>query len=245
MSAGARGTVLIVEDSEDSAALLADLVRGEGFQAAVCGTAAEAVSSHAGLRPVAVLLDWGLPDRPGTDVCRTIRSSDGVVPILFVSGRDDETSVARALDAGADDYVPKPVRPGELIARLEAHLRRVASLRASPNGAATAKHPASPVRFGAVEVDIDARQVRRQGVPVRLGALEFKLLEYLLANAGTAVSRDQILAEVYGYDADISSERVDLLVRRLRVKLGETETDGPIAAIPGYGYRLDRRAGRA
>jgi DNA-binding response OmpR family regulator len=239
VSAGARGTVLIVEDSEDSAALLSELVEGEGFRAAVCGTASDAVASHQALGPVAVLLDWGLPDRPGTEVCRAIRSRDGVVPILFVSGRDDETSVARALDAGADDYVPKPVRPGELMARLEAHLRRVAALRTSPNGATHVRHR---VRMGPLEIDLDAHQVRRDDVPVRLGALEFKLLDYLLTNAGTAVSRDQILAEVYGYDADISSERVDLLVRRLRSKLGETEADGLIAAIPGYGYRLDRRS---
>lgn len=244
MSAGARGTVLIVEDSDESAELMVGLVEAEGFRAARCGTASAALASQQALGPVAVLLDWGLPDQPGTEVCRAIRSRDGAVPILFVSGRDDETSVARALDAGADDYVPKPVRPGELIARLEAHLRRVAALRATQNSNGAGEHAARTVHMGSVEVDIDARQVRRQGVPVRLGALEFKLLEYLLTNAGTAVSRDQVLAEVYGYDAEVSSERVDVLVRRLRSKLGDSEAGGLIAAIPGYGYRLDRRAER-
>src|SRR5437879_2647177 len=124
-----RGTVLIVEDSPESAALLADLVQGEGFTAAVCVTAAEALGAQERLQPVAVLLDWGLPDRPGIEVCRLIRSRDDAVPIVFVSGRDDETTVARGLEAGADDYVAKPIRPGELVARLEAHLRRVAALR--------------------------------------------------------------------------------------------------------------------
>lgn len=240
MTAAPRGTVLIVEDSEESAALLSELVEREGFQAAVFGTAAEALAARERLKPVAVLLDWGLPDIPGLEVCRVIRGHDEAVPILFVSGRDDEASIARGLDAGADDYVAKPIRPGELMARLEAHLRRVAALR--DGGQRTPKAGQNRhARFGRIEVDLDAREVRKGGRALRLGALEFKLLEYLLTNVGTAVSRDQILSEVYGYDADISSERVDLLVRRLRSKLGETDSGGFIAAVPGYGYRLDRR----
>ena len=238
MTGGSRGTVLIVEDSPESAELLAEFVKGEGFDAIVCGTAAEAVDSQRDLQPVAVLLDWGLPDGPGIEVCRMIRARDASVPILFVSGRDDEASIARGLDAGADDYVPKPVRGGELMARLEAHLRRVAALRDGDAG----RHQRSAIHVGALEIDLDARQVRRHGAAIRLGALEFKLLEYLLTNAGTAVSREQVLNEVYGYEADLPSERVDLLVRRLRSKLGETDGN-LIAAIPGYGYRLDRRAG--
>jgi len=240
MTAASRGTVLIVEDSEESAALLRELVEREGFQAAVCGTAAEALASRDNVKPVAVLLDWGLPDGPGLEVCRLIRGHDAAVPIIFVSGRDDEASIARGLDAGADDYVPKPIRPGELMARLEAHLRRVEALRNGAHGTAKAGH-ARHARFGLVEVDLDAREVRKSGRALHLGALEFKLLDYLLTNAGTAVSRDQILSEVYGYDADSGSERVDLLVRRLRSKLGETESGEFIAAVPGYGYRLDRR----
>lgn len=238
-----RGTVLIVEDSPESASLLAELVAGEGFEAHVSGTAAEAVAAQLEIHPIAVLLDWGLPDTPGLEVCRLIRARDEAVPILFVSGRNDETSIARGLDAGADDYVPKPIRAGELTARLEAHLRRVSALKSRSNGA-TAPHRHNRVRLGEVEVDLEARDVRRDGHPLHLGSLEFRLLEYLLRNAGTAVSRDQILSEVYGYDADISSERVDLLVRRLRSKLGATG-GRLITAIPGYGYRLDRRASEA
>lgn len=240
MTLHARGTVLIVEDSDESAALLAALVEAEGFTAAVRRTASEALVARDDLIPVAVLLDWGLPDGPGLEVCRQIRASDVAVPILFVSGRDDETSIARGLDAGADDYVPKPVRGGELMARLEAHLRRAAALR-NGHHPLTVEGPSRRARIGAIEVDLDAREVRRGGRPVPLGGLEFKLLEYLLLNAGTAVSRDQILSEVYGYDADIGSERVDLLVRRLRSKLGESGSGGMISTVQGYGYRLDRR----
>jgi DNA-binding response OmpR family regulator len=241
MSATKRGTVVIVEDSAESAALLADIVEAEGFDTLVCTTGGDAVEQAASRKPVAVLLDWGLPDRPGIDVCREIRATNSALPIIFVSGRDDETSIARGLDAGADDYVAKPVRAGELMARVEAHLRRVEALRPNHNGSS---HHDAKVRLGALEIDVGARSVRRHGRPVALGQLEFKLLEYLLRNAGTAVSRDQIMSEVYGYDADVSSERVDLLVRRLRSKLGGEEIDAVIAAVPGYGYRLDRRGGR-
>lgn len=102
--------------------------------------------------------------------------------------------------------------------------------------------PRRIVRFGDVEVDFVAREARVAGVPVRLGPLEFKLLEYLSRNSGVAVSRDQILSQVYGYDADIGTERVDLLVRRLRAKLGDgPDAQGHLVAIPGYGYRLERR----
>lgn len=240
MTDASRGTVLIVEDDNESAALLSELVQREGFQAAVCGTASEALAVRKQLKPVAVLLDWGLPDGPGLEVCRLMRTEDAAMPILFVSGRDDEASIARGLDAGADDYMSKPIRPGELMARLEAHLRRVAALRNGAHGTLKETH-ARHARFGAVEVDLDAREVSKGGRALHLGALEFKLLEYLMTNTGTAVSRDQILGEVYGYDADAGSERVDLLVRRLRAKLGEEESGDFITAVPGYGYRLERR----
>ena len=98
------------------------------------------------------------------------------------------------------------------------------------------------MRFGEVEIDTLARDVSVGGRPVRLGPLEYKLIEYLARNAGVAVSRDQILSEVYGIDADIGTERVDLLVRRLRLKLGDyPDTGGHIIAHPGYGYLLERR----
>jgi len=240
---GERGTILVVEDAPDSAALFAALVQREGFQPVVCPTAAEGAAAFARSQPVAILLDWVLPDGPGIEVCRQVRGKDQAVVIIFVSGRGDETSVARGLDAGADDYIAKPVRGGELIARLEAHLRRVTALRAL---AVVLEQPSEPiqriVRFGDVEVDFVAREARVAGVPVRLGPLEFKLLEYLSRNSGVAVSRDQILSQVYGYDADIGTERVDLLVRRLRAKLGDgPDAQGHLVAIPGYGYRLERR----
>ena len=236
---GKRGTVLVVDDSPDAKDLVTALVEREGFRVVACETAEAGLAAFASERPVAVLLDWVLPDGPGIEVCRAIRAQDALVTIVFVSGRDDETSVVRGLDAGADDYLSKPVRGGELIARLEANLRKMSAARAQSSADASVRAPGA-VMFGNVSVDFGAHEVSVGDEPVRLGPLEFKLLEYLARNSGVAVSRDQIMNEVYGYDADISTERVDLLVRRLRAKIGDDD-GGFIAAVPGFGYRLERR----
>lgn len=239
---GNRGNVLVVDDTADTAALLVDLIEQEGFQATVCSNAAEALAAYDSIRPLIVLLDWGLPDRPGIEVCRDLRRLDARALIIFISGRNDEASIARAFEAGGDDFVVKPIRPGELMARIEAHLRRLA-IPAPPPVAVPDGAAGGVVRFGPIQLDMQAREVRSAGEIVRLSALEYKLLEYLVVNAGIAVSRDQILNNVYGYDADITSERVDLLVRRLRSKLGENERGGHLVTVTGYGYRFDRRAG--
>jgi DNA-binding response OmpR family regulator len=147
--------------------------------------------------------------------------------------------VSRGLDAGADDFLSKPFRRQELAARLEAHLRKLAALPVDSAAVAGVKEAVArkDVRtVGGVEIDLGARTATLDGSPVPLGSLEFRLLEYLVRNVGVALSRDQILREVHGYD-DIPTERVDLLVRRLRAKLGLGDW---IRAVPGYGYRLER-----
>ena len=123
-----------------------------------------------------------------------------------------------------------------LVARLDAHLRKLGTLPAAPGGERPAE-PAGTRTVGEVEIDLAARTARVRGRPVPLGLLEFRLLEYLVVNAGVALSREQILHEVHGYE-DIQTDRVDLLVRRLRGKLGLGQW---IVAVPGYGYRLERR----
>jgi len=236
---GSRGVILIVEDDATTAELIADLVEQEGFTVTRAGGGLQAIETFARDRPVAVFLDWVLPDIPGIEACRSLRALDGVVPIIFVSGRDDEASTIRGLDAGADDYVAKPVRIRELIARLEAHIRKVATM--AERQAEPAGEQERIRRFGDVEVDLAARQVSVEGQPLNLAPLEFSLLEYLARNAGVAVSRDQIMREVYGFATEISTERVDQLVRRLRTKLGDgPRRGGVLVAVPGYGYRLEQ-----
>lgn len=246
MQASTRGKVVVIEDSPDEADLITAAVEGESFSTVACATAGEGLAAVQSQRAVAVLVDWGLPDRPGIEVCRQIRAADPLIPILFISGRTDEATIARGLDAGADDFVTKPFRRIELIARLEAHVRKAQAGRSLARPAAAAGEGEAPVqmhyRFGEVEVDLAAREVRVAGDPVGLGPLEFRLVEYLVQNAGIAISRDQIMSQVYGYDADISTERVDLLARRVRAKLGEGPgRGGHLVAVPGYGYRWERR----
>jgi DNA-binding response OmpR family regulator len=237
-----RGTVLVIEDVAASAELMASIVEEEGFHSEIVATAAAALDRFTTGRHVAVLIDWVLPDRPGIEICREIRARDALIPILFVSGRDDEASITRGLDAGADDFVVKPVRRTELVARLEAHLRKAA---ASPRARVVSAEPgpAPATRFGDVELDATARTVRVAGQEVPLGHREFDLLVYLAQHPGVALSREEIVAHVYGSGAPASTERVDLLVRRLRMKLGAGPRRGAlVVAVPGFGYRLERRA---
>ena len=240
-AADSRGTVLVVEDSPESAALLAAVLEEEGFRPVVRHDGHQGLQAFESEQPMAVLLDWVMPGGPGLEVCRRIRERDRVVPIFFISAREDEASISRGLDAGADDFLVKPFRPRELVARLEASLRKVAAVQPAsspPPAAEPVEGGAGLHTFGDAEIDLGAREVRVSGQAVQLGPLEFRLLEYFVGNPGVALSRDQILREVYEYDADIATDRVDLLVRRLRTKLGWNDR---LVAVPGYGYRLERR----
>ena len=236
---GHRGTVLVIEDSLESAALLSTVLEEEGFRAVVRYDGGEGLRAFGSEQPVAVLLDWVVPGGPGLEICKRIREQNRLIPIFFVSGREDEASISRGLDAGADDFLVKPFRPRELMARLEASLRKAAAVQPVPAGSEpSSPSPSTLHNLGDTEIDLDAREVRLKGEPVGLGPLEFKLLEYFVGNPGVALSRDQILHEVYEYDAEIATDRVDLLVRRLRSKLGWSDR---LVAVPGYGYRLERR----
>jgi DNA-binding response OmpR family regulator len=238
----ARGHVLVIEDNPESADLLRAVLEEEGFQVLVERTARDGIEAAELRKPQATLLDWVLPDAPGLDVCRQLRREDRLMPVMFVSARDDEASIVRAFEAGADDFVSKPFQRAELVARLEAHIRKVSAVAVAPT--APSATPRNVIQCGDVMVDLDARSATVGGHEVSLGPLEFQLLAYFARNPGIAVSRDQILEHVYGYDAELATERVDLLVRRLRAKLGEgPKRGGQIVAVPGYGFRLDRRIG--
>ena len=226
------------EDGAETTRALAE----ESFQPVLCGTAAEAIAVYAEGRPVGLVLEWSLPDRPGVDLCRELRAKDPLMPMIFLSERNDEATIARGLDAGADDFIGKPFRRTEMVSRFEAHVRKAAAAIALVRTPPSAQSTDGVLRFGEIEVDVKAREVRVAGDAVGLGPLEFKLVEYLCSNAGVAISRDQIMSQVYGYDADISTERVDLLARRVRAKLGEGPSrGGHLVAVPGYGYRWERR----
>jgi DNA-binding response OmpR family regulator len=244
-----RGPIAIIGDSHVNTAHLSDILQSEGFTTLVWLLTRGDNGDSSAVRPVAVVLDWVPPGGAGIETCRQLRRGDPIIPILFVGGPEAEQSINRGLDAGADDFLLRPLRPGELGARLEAGLRKAAAHLAALSqltalGQLTDgdEQQVPRLSFGPVEVDLVAHDVFVRGKSISLGHLEFRLLEYLCRNPGMAVSQAQILDAVYGFDADVETARVGLLVRRLRAKLGPgSDAGGQIVAVPGYGYRLERR----
>ncbi|MEU6845299.1 response regulator transcription factor [Streptomyces sp. NPDC046716] len=176
-----------------------------------------------------LLLDLGLPDVDGLDVLRSLRAVSEL-PVVVLTARGDEWSVVRGLRLGADDYLVKPVRLAELLARIDAVTRRAA---------ARGDRAARTVRAGDVEVDLDARRVLADGTAVELTTKEFDILAVLAARAGTAVSREQVLDEVWGDARHGVSRSLDVHLTQLRAKLSRPEL---LTTIRGFGYRFGDRA---
>jgi DNA-binding response OmpR family regulator len=175
-----------------------------------------------------VLLDLSLPELDGHAVLARIRARRPELPVLMLTARDDLDNKVRALESGADDYLTKPFAFEELVARIRALTRR------------TDQATATELTVGDVSLDLLGRRATRAGRLIELSNREFALLEYLLRNSGRVVSRTQILFAVWEYDADPSSNVVDVYVRYLRRKLGEPS---PIATVRGAGYRYDPPTG--
>ena len=220
--------LVIVEDDPNIADLLDAYLRDAGFrvlQASLGERGLELVELH---RPVMVILDIGLPDIDGFEVCRRIRTRSSV-PVLFLTARDGEIDRILGLELGADDYVTKPFSPREIVARVKAILRR--GQVDVPSAATT-----NVVTIGDdYEIDLPRREVRHRGDAVPLATREFDLIAYLSRNQGLALSRQQLLDGVWGDDWIGDDRTVDVHVRQLRKKLGD---DLPLATVWGIGYRL-------
>jgi DNA-binding response OmpR family regulator len=217
--------LLLIEDNADLAGLLAQRLAPRGLDLDVAHTGEEGLAMIELVAYAAVLLDLGLPDLDGLEVLRRLRRVSSV-PVLVLTARGDERSVVRGLRGGADDYVVKPVRLRELLARIEAVHRRVPA-----DG-----QPASPVvQVADVSVDLRARTVRVADRPVELTTKEFEVLAVLARRPGAAVSRQQIMDEVWG-DAYLAVSRsLDVHMTSLRAKLDRPEL---VSTIRGFGYRL-------
>ncbi|MFJ2815303.1 response regulator transcription factor [Streptomyces sp. NPDC087294] len=215
--------VLLAEDDDGVAGALTEALYEYGHLPTRVRRGEEVLARHR--QADLVLLDLGLPDLDGLDVLRKLRAVSAVA-VVVLTARGDERSVVRGLRLGADDYLVKPVRLAELLARIEAVARRT-SVRVAP---------ASPVvRAGDVEVDLDARRVLVGGAEVRLTTKEFAVLAVLAARAGSAVSRQQVLDEVWG-DAYLAVSRsLDVHLTQVRAKLGRPEV---LTTIRGFGYRF-------
>ncbi|MGB7982678.1 MAG: response regulator transcription factor [Candidatus Nanopelagicales bacterium] len=229
MSADGRGLVLVAEDEKPIADLLGMYLRRDGFGCEVAATGPEALAVARRLRPVAIILDVGLPGLDGTEVCRALRAEGDPVPILFCTARDDEIDRVLGLEMGGDDYITKPFSPREVVARVKAVLRR---------GSGALEDSDRPVILGAVSLNRARHRVTVADEPVELTATEFDLLAYLMARPGRVVTRDQLLSAVWGYSAAAGTRTVDVHVAQVRAKLGDAS---PIRTVRGVGYSAEHR----
>ena len=238
--------ILIIEDETDLASTLSYNLGREGFHATTAATGGEGLSAALGGGPVPdlVLLDLMLPDMPGTEVCRRLRADPRTakVPIVMVTAKSDEIDRVVGFEVGADDYVTKPFSVRELLLRIRAVLRRVHPDDATPSVNAMHTLPAQPghpsdVRtVGRLRLDVGGHRVWVDDEPVRLTALEFKLLQTFVERQGRVQTRDHLLNDVWGIEADITTRTVDTHVKRLRDKLGAAGTY--VETIRGVGYRF-------
>ncbi len=228
----ARATVLIVEDEQSIADLLARYVADAGFHPEVHARAADALDYLNGHRVVAALVDIGLPDLPGTEICRRMRARGDLTPVLFCTAADDEESRIEGLELGGDDYITKPYSPREVIARLRSVLRRT-----QPMGSSDSEWL---VTRGAVCVDENRRQVTVHEVLVpALTATEFSLLAYLMRQHDRVVPREELLREVWGYREVVATRTVDVHIAQIRAKFHEIGAVAPIRTVHGIGYAIE------
>jgi two-component system response regulator MtrA len=231
---GQQVRVLVVEDD----ALVRKAVRltceTAGFLVHDEERGAAALAGLEAFRPDLVLLDLMLPDMTGFDVCREIRRGGHRMPVLILSARNEEIDVVLGLEIGADDYIQKPFRPRELLARIGAHLRKVKEgipVEADGHG--------ERLVFRGLTIDLPERKVTRGDSVLALTHTEFDLLAYLATNAGKALSRESIFNRVWGLRHPIETRVIDVHVRNIRRKIEDDPTrPAYILAVPGVGYRF-------
>jgi len=217
--------VLVVDDDTALAEMLGIVLRGEGFDPVFCGDGSRAMNVFRDTRPDLVLLDLMLPGRDGISVCRQIRSESGV-PIVMLTAKTDTLDVVHGLESGADDYVLKPFKPKELVARVRARLRRD-----------QAEAPES-LAIGDLVIDVAGHVVRRGDQVINLTPLEFDLLVALARKPWQVFTREVLLEQVWGYRHAADTRLVNVHVQRLRSKI-ERDPDKPeiVVTVRGVGYK--------
>lgn len=219
--------LLIVEDDERIGSTMLRALSSSGYDVRWVPTGGEAIEEVSAHRPELVLLDLGLPDLDGLEVCRRIHAVDPLVDVVMVTARDEELDVVVGLDAGAVDYVTKPFRLAELLARIRAQLRRVEA------------PPLADPTLGDLEIDVEARRVRLRGEEVSLRAKEFDLLARLVADAGSVVTRETLMDDVWDEQWFGSTKTLDFHIAALRRKLDDPDGPSRITTLRGVGYRYE------
>ncbi len=228
-------TVLVVEDEEAFLDALEVALTQEGFRVVLARDGAQALERWEAVDPDLILLDVMLPRVSGVDVCRAIRAKSNV-PIIMVTAKSSEIDTVVGLEVGADDYVTKPYRMRELVARMRAVMRRSEHL-----GDGDVTDDDAVLEVDDVRLDVARHEVTVRGEPVSLPLKEFELLELLLANAGRVLSRDVLIDRVWGHDYVGDTKTLDVHIKRLRSKV-EPDPPNPtrIVTIRGLGYKYDR-----
>jgi two-component system response regulator MtrA len=225
MGRPARGRVLVVDDDAALAEMLTIVLSSEGFEPRVCPTGEKAMGAVREFRPDVVLLDLMLPGKDGIDVCREIRAESGV-PIIMLTAKNDTIDVVVGLESGADDYVVKPFKPKELVARIRARVRRL-------------DEPApEALQLGDLTIDVAGHTVRRDGEPLPLTPLEFDLLVCLARKPWQVFTREVLLEQIWGYRHAADTRLVNVHVQRLRSKV-EVDPERPelVLTVRGVGYK--------
>ena len=220
--------LLLIEDEPDIAALYAEAVRAGRFVVDVAASLDEAQAAVSVARYDLLLLDRRLPDGEGLGALPRLRAAQPGVPVILLTALDAVPDRVRGLDAGADDYIAKPVDFDELRARIRAALRRPGA-EAPP-----------PIECGAIRFDLSSREVWVAGQPLMLKRRELALLECLIRRAGRVAPRETLLSELYGFDDEVQSNTLDAHVSRLRGRLSEADAGVAIHTVRGVGYMLDR-----
>ena len=220
-----RGRILVVDDDASLAEMLSIVLRQEGFDSHLVGRGDEAMEAFRTYRPDLVLLDLMLPGRDGIDVCKEIRSESGV-PIVMLTAKGDTIDVVVGLESGADDYVVKPFKPKELVARIRARVRRNESPRTEA------------LTVGDLSIDVAGHAVTRDGQPINLTPLEFDLLVCLARKPWQVFTREVLLEQVWGYRHSADTRLVNVHVQRLRSKV-EHDPENPeiVLTVRGVGYK--------
>ena len=219
-------TVLVVKDEASIASFVAAYLKNAGYTVRTAATGAEALKLVESEKPALVVLDLMLPDIDGVEVCKRIRETRDL-PVLMLTARDEDVDKIIGLEVGADDYMTKPFNPRELVARVKSILRRAAPERRERESA--------QIQHGRLHVDAGRREVRVGDDEVQLAPKEFDLLWELLDHRGLVLTRDQLLERVWGYTFAGDTRTVDVHVRQLRRKLGDSS---PIVTVWGVGYKV-------
>jgi two-component system phosphate regulon response regulator PhoB len=223
-------SVLVIEDDPALCDLLTWNLGAEGYDVRSTGDGEEALLMIREQQPDAIILDWMIEQIPGIEVCRQLRKDPKTarIPIVMLTARGEEEDRIRGLKTGADDYVTKPFSPRELMARIEALLRRSRPLLTG-----------EMLRIGDLELDPVSHRARRGGETLHLGPTEFRLLRYFMERPNRVLSRHQLLDGVWGMDSEIDDRTVDVHIRRLRMAINRPGEPDPIRTVRGAGYSME------